>query len=286
MMSIRVTQPGKTSLVLDNPVMNAAGTLGFGDSYRDLLDMDQLGAFVTNPITYSPRAPAHGTRVVPMDAGVLVHTGLPNPGINKVVSSYRGTWERMSIPVIAHVIVNNAQEVNRCVTLLENEEAIAAIELGLNDEMTAAEAQWHVQAARGRTEKPLLIRLPFGATADLAQAVIDAGGDSLVMCAAPRGTARDRTGRLVAGRVYSPSLKPLILRMVGQLARKVRVPVIAAGGIHSMQDARDYIEAGAVAVQVDSLTWVAPKVLEDIARDLGGLTATQAIDMIDDDSKP
>ena len=74
-MPVRITRLSKNSLVVDSPVLNAAGTLGFGDEYRDLFDMSTLGAFVTNPLTYTPWNPAAGTRVVPLDAGVLVHTG-------------------------------------------------------------------------------------------------------------------------------------------------------------------------------------------------------------------
>lgn len=263
--------------------MNAAGTLGFGDEYRDLLDLSTLGAFVTNPLTYTTWSPATGTRVVPLDAGMLVHTGLPNPGISKVMSQYRSLWERLPIPVIAHIVVNSVEEMHKCIVVLERESIIQAVELGLGDEISAAEAEWYVRSAAQRSEKPLLVRLPFGATADHYQATIDGGADALVVCAPPRGTARDQAGRLVAGRIYGPLIKPIILRTVGQLARRFpRIPIIGAGGIHSTQDAMDYLEAGAVAVQVDSATWVMPKVLETIARDLSGMEATQASEELDE----
>lgn len=275
-MPIRITRHTKNTLIIESPVMNAAGTLGFGDEYRDLIDLSTLGAFVTNPLTYTPWNPASGTRVVALDAGVLVHTGLPNPGLSKVISEHRAVWDRLPMPVIAHVVVNTVEDVQRCVALLEEEPSVDAIELGLSDEISAAETQWYTRAATGRTEKPVLVRAPFGVTVDHLHAAIDAGADSLVICAPPRGTARDLAGRLVAGRVYGPLMKPIVLRMVGQLVRRFpNIPIIGAGGIHSPQDARDYLEAGAAAVQVDSVTWVMPKMLETIARDLGGLQATQ-----------
>lgn len=264
--------------------MNAAGTLGFGDQYHDLFELSSLGAFVTNPLTYTPWNPATGTRVVALDAGVLLHTGLPNPGLSKVIEQNRAVWERLPMPVIAHVVVNNADEVRRCMSMLDQEESVEAIELGLSDEISPAEIEWYVKMAVGQIEKPVLARLPFGASLDQAQAAVDGGADALVLFSAPRGTARDMGGRLVAGRVYGPLVHPLVLRMVGQLARRMpRIPLIAAGGIHSPQDARDYIDAGATAVQVDSVTWVAPKLLEEIARDLGGMTTTQKANTIDDD---
>ena len=282
-MAIRITRHSKNSLVVEAPVMNAAGTLGFGDEYRDLLDLDTLGAFVTNPLTYTHWNPATGTRVVPLDAGVLVHTGLPNPGLKKVIEQHRAVWERLPIPVIAHVVVNNVDEVQRCMTMLDREVIIAGIEIGLSDEISPAETEWFIRAAVDRLEKPLLARLPFGASIDHFNAAIDGGADALVFCAPPRGTARDQAGRLVAGRVYGPLVKPIVLRMIGQLARRFSsIPIIGAGGIHTPQDARDYLEAGAVAVQVDSVTWVDPKMLELIARDLGGMELTQPSAGFDD----
>ena len=282
-MSIRITRHAKNSLVVESPVMNAAGTLGFGDEYRDLIELDTLGAFVTNPMTYTHWNPATGTRVVPLEGGVLMHTGLPNPGLSKVISQYRAVWERMPMPVIAHIVVNNVDEVQRCVSLLEREDTISAIELGLSDEISPAETEWYLRAATDRTEKPMLARLPFSASIDHFKAAIDAGVGALVFCAAPRGTARDQAGRLVAGRIYGPLVKPIVLRMVGQLARRFpNIPMIGAGGIHTPQDARDFLEAGAAAVQVDSVTWVMPKMLENIARDLGGLQLTQPSASIDD----
>ncbi len=283
-MTIRITRLGKHSLIVESPVMNATGTLGFGDEYRDLLNLNTLGAFVTNPLTFTPWSPATGTRVVSLEAGVLVHTGLPNPGLAKVIVQHRAVWERMSMPVIAHLVVNNADEVRRCVGLVDREESLDAIELGLSDDISVAETEWYIRTALEHTEKPVLVRLPFGAQPEHIQAASDAGAAALVVCAPPRGTARDLSGRLVAGRVYGPLIKPIVLRMVGQLARRFpTIPVIASGGIHTPQDARDYIEAGATAVQVDSVTWVTPKMLETIAIDLGGMQLTQPSAGVDDD---
>ena len=90
---VEITRGGKNPLILENPVMAAAGTVGFdGAAYRDLLDFSKLGALVTNPVTWQARRVARGTRVVPLPAGVLVHTGLPNPGIRRVIARYRDRW--------------------------------------------------------------------------------------------------------------------------------------------------------------------------------------------------
>lgn len=282
-MAIRITRPAKSNLLVDSPVMNAAGTLGFGDEYRDLIDLSALGAFVTNPLTYASRSPANGTRVVPLSGGVLVHTGLPNLGVSKVVEQYRAVWERLPVPVIAHLVVNAAEDLHRSIAILDREPSVEAVEFGLNEEMNPAETEWAVRAALGKMEKPLLVQLPFSANLDHFAAAIDAGAHALVVSAPPRGTARDQAGQLVAGRVYGPLVKPIILRMVGQLVRRFpHTPIIGAGGIHSQQDALDYLEAGAVAVQIDSATWVTPSLIEEIARELSGMDTTQAHGTVDD----
>lgn len=271
----QITRAGKGSLVLDTPVMPAAGTVGFSDEYRAFVKLEKLGALVTNPVTVYPRNPASGTRVVKVDAGILVHSGLPNPGLEKVIQEHRGAWNKLPIPIILHLIAAMPEEVERAIARVDEEDGIDAVELGISDDMGSRDAALLVKTAVERSEKPILVRLPFYDLDELARATADAGADALVICAPPRGTARDAAGRLISGRLYSPTIKPLVLRLVGQLARIIKVPIIGAGGIHGAQDARDYLEAGARAVQVDSATWVEPQLLETIARDLGGLVLTQ-----------
>jgi len=285
-MTVTITRSQKSSLTLTTPVMPASGVFGYGDEYRDLVQLDKLGALVTNPITFGAWSPSTGTRVVPLDSGVLVHTGLPNPGLNKTITAYRAVWSRLPIPVIVHVIVTNAEEAKRAALRIEEEDSIAAVEFGIADEQDRRESARQIKAFVELSEKSLIARLPFGASADDAAALIDAGAGAVVIYAPPRGTARDAGGRLIAGRVYSPVIKPLVLRAVGQIVRRVDAPVIGAGGIHSAADARDYLEAGAVAVQVDSLVWVEPKMLEVIARDLGGLVITQPVGALPDEWYP
>ncbi|MGL4651450.1 MAG: hypothetical protein ACRC1H_18740, partial [Caldilineaceae bacterium] len=84
-MPTRLTRPGKHTLLIETPVLPMAGTVGFGDEYAALLDLTQFGALVTNPVTTAPRSPANGARVIPLAAGALVHTGLPNPGLRHLL---------------------------------------------------------------------------------------------------------------------------------------------------------------------------------------------------------
>lgn len=286
-MAIEITRPGKNSLILETPVMPAAGTFGFGDVYRNQVDIEKLGAIVTSPVTHRSWHPATGTRVIPIDGGVLVHTGLPNQGISKTLAKYRTALDKLPLPVIMHIVATTVEDVASCASRIDAEYAVDAIELGLNDDITYEDAEIFTRTAIQRLEKPVLVRLPLQSAYELADVVADAGAGALVVSAPPRGTARDPySGRLISGRIYGPLVKPMVLRIVGQLASRINVPIIGAGGIHSAQDARDYIDAGAVAVQVDSLTWIDPHMLEIIARDLGGLVVTRELGAFPDEWFP
>lgn len=282
-MALHITHAGKGTLTLDSPVMPAAGTVGFAEEYKHLVKLEKLGAFVTNPVTLYARSPAHGTRVARLDAGVLVHSGLPNQGLEKVFETYSGKWRKLGTPVILHLIAAESDEIRRAYQYIDEEDGIQAVELGISDEATPREAGLLVRAAAEHTEKPLIVRIPHQDAFEHARVCANNGADAITVCAPPRGTARDAGGRLVSGRIYGPLIKPLILRLVGQIARVAKVPIIGAGGIHGPQDARDYLEAGAVAVQVDSITWIKPQMLEIIARDLGGLVLTQPLGALADE---
>lgn len=283
-MAIEITRSGKNSLILEVPVMNSAGTLGYGNIYNDIINYEKLGAFVTSPMSYEPRNAAHGTRVVPLDSSVLLHTGLPNPGINKVLRQYRNLWQNMALPLIVHLIATTDEQIRKATARLDEEDCVDAIELGLRDDITWQEATRLVGSAVTKTEKPVLVRLPVSDAYEIADAVANAGASTLVMAAPPRGKARDKlSGKLIAGRIYGPLVKPIVLNMVERLASRIDIPIIGAGGIHSPQDARDYLEAGAVAVQVDSAIWRSPKELEIIARDLGGYIVTRHSDAFPDE---
>jgi dihydroorotate dehydrogenase (NAD+) catalytic subunit len=286
-MAFEITRPGKSSLIVESPVMPMAGILGFGDVYRDLIQYEKLGAFVTAPVSYTPRSPANGQRVVPLDAGLLLHTGLPNPGISKVMGRYRSLWNSLPMPVILHIVATSLEHVRKCASRADAENAVDALEIGLNDDIEPDTAEQMIAAAVRNTEKPVLARIPSQNALELARAVADAGAGAVVACAPPRGVARSPlSGRLVDGRVYGPTIKPVALRLVNQLSRAIDIPIIGAGGIHSQQDARDFMDAGARAVQVDTAVWVQPKLIEYIARDLGGLVVTRTVGALPDEWHP
>ncbi len=285
---IELTRTGKNPLVVENPVIAAAGTFGFdGAAYQNLVDFTKLGAIVTNPVTWKPRHVAGGPRVVPLPSGVLIHTGLPNPGVNQVIKTFGARWAHSLAPVIVHVVATSPGEVARCTSVLDRCEGVDGIELGLHDQAEPEDIAAIVQAAHDNTLLPILAKVPLYRAVELARAAEEAGAGGLVVASPPRGTTRDpESGKLVGGRLYGPWLKAQALRAVGQVARAAQIPVIGCGGIHSPDDARDYLEAGAAAVQVDTLIWVMPRMIEVIARNLGGLELTRTTGALFDEWEP
>lgn len=153
---IDLTHGGKSPLTVNNPVLLASGVAGFdGGPYADLLDLSKLGAIVTNPLTWRPRRAAQGPRIVPLPAGALVHTGLPNPGVRRAVKLYRARWARSLAPIIAHVVATTPEDIASCVAELERCEAIAAVELGLHDQASAHDVERVLRSAQAATLLPL-----------------------------------------------------------------------------------------------------------------------------------
>ena len=259
--------PGhKRGLSLSIPVMNASGVLGFAGENRGLIDFTGLGAFVTNALTATPRTAAHPPNAVPLPNGVLIHTGLPNPGVNAAVRRYAREWARLGAPVIVHLAATTPHEVRRSVAQIEGVEAVSGIELGLRDEVSAGEAASLVGVAWGGL--PLIVRLPVLRAGELCQAVARAGADALTVGAPPRA-ATSVGEKTVTGRAYGPENFALALGAVRQVIETMRaapLPVIGAGGIYSVENALAMLEAGAAAVQVDDAAWREPQIFARLAR--------------------
>ncbi|HLA41973.1 MAG TPA: nitronate monooxygenase, partial [Aggregatilineales bacterium] len=285
---IEITVSRKNSIVVDSPVLFAAGVVGFdGTPYRKILALDKFGALVTTPVTLTPRFPANGPRVVPLTSGLLLHTGLPNPGVRRTVQEYEASWKRSILPIIMHLVATSADDVEQMARVVDGCPEIDGIEIGLHDQVTIREMRAIISAAKNASDLPILARLPLYSSLTLAEPAQDSGIDALVIAAPPRGTERDQqAGRLVGGRLYGPWLKAQTLRIVGRVVQYTEVPIIASGGIHSADDARDFITAGATAVQLDSIVWINPKEAEVIARNLGGSELTRTSGALADEWQP
>jgi dihydroorotate dehydrogenase (NAD+) catalytic subunit len=271
----------KTGLALANPVMPAAGCFGLATEYAELVEMEALGAVVVGPLTARPRQGAQPPRQLPIPGGILVHTGLANPGVATVVRRYARAWARSPVPVIVHVAGTSPDETDACCRRLSGVEAVAGVELGLPDTATPDEVAAIVRAARTAAVQPLIVRLPLAlgiyavspaAARSLCELVVEAGADALTVAAPPRGSIWHEPGEgFVSGRLYGPLVLPLALHTLRRVAELVTVPLIGCGGVHSVGDALAFLRAGAVAVQVDAALWRDPACLARIAREMAGI---------------
>jgi dihydroorotate dehydrogenase (NAD+) catalytic subunit len=241
----------RQDLFLASPWMNAAGMLGYAPTARMPLT-EPLGAFVTNPISVSARTPAAERSMLAYSGGMLLHSGLPNPGLRSVLKDHAARWAQSSLPVWVHLFGSSPEEIAQMVRRLEGVEGVMAIELGLPPDAEAAVVREYVEASYG--ELPLIVHIPLTAARETWLAELPRLGVSAISLGAPRGTLPNETGRPVSGRLYGPSLLPLCLAAV-QCARKHGLPIIAGAGIYRRQDVQALRDAGAWAVQLDTVLW-------------------------------
>ena len=247
----------KFDLLLDPPLMNAAGSLGFAPDPHGPISLASLGAFITNPVSLGRRSPAHTPQQMDFPGGFLLHTGFPNPGLSEVIRRFRERWVRSPLPVIVHLLVQNPAEIAPAVRRLARLPGVAGIELGLPPDSDSAAAMVFAgalaEAAEG--ELPAILRLPLESAAVLAPSL---GTQELaaISLGPPRGALLDQEGRLVRGRLFGPALYPLALAAVHALAGAgAATPVIGAGGVYTPAQAQAMRSAGAMAVQLDSVLW-------------------------------
>jgi dihydroorotate dehydrogenase (NAD+) catalytic subunit len=240
----------KRDLYFSKPLMNAAGSLGFAPDTRAGVSLDSFGAFVTNPFSLRPRQPAAKPALVEHPGGFILHTGLPNPGLNAGIKKYSAKWTRSELPVIVHLMADRPEETQRMVRSLESQENVMAAELGFAPLLANDIFLLTLEMCLG--ELPLIFSLPIEQVLSLGPRLIQ-GGAQAISISAPRGALTDR-GDFITGRLYGPSLFPQTLETVYSAA-KLGLPIIGAGGIWSKENAEAMLSVGALAVQVDTALW-------------------------------
>lgn len=256
----------KIGLLLPNPVLIASGCGGYGDAYRGLIDLAAFGAIVTNPITLRPRRGPAQPRLVETKAGFILNNGQQNPGVRRVMQQYSPSWSRLGVPIIAHLPADDPDDLRRTARALANAEPIVAIELSLPPGAVVAEVERWIRAVTEDCQLPLLVKLPLTEAVYLAEPAIAAGADAVVVGGAPLGAAPSSlTGAIISGYWYGPTVHGLVLEAVQTIKNLVDLPVVAVGGIHTLADAQILLQAGATAVQLDSLLFIDPQAAYNIA---------------------
>ena len=262
-------------LVLQNPILVASGTFGYGVEYGDVVDIDRLGAICCKGTTLRPRIGNPTPRVTETPGGMLNSIGLQNPGVDAVIEKYARSWAGWSVPVIVNVAGESVSDYVEVTRRLEGVPGIAGIELniscpnvgrgGLQFAIDAGAAGEVTAAVRRATDLPLLVKLSPN-VADIrpiAKAIEDAGADALTaintlsgIAVAP-GRSKPLLGKIYGG-LSGPAVKPVALRVVYEAAQAVKIPVVAIGGVTELADVLDFLAVGAVAVQVGTAIFADP----------------------------
>ena len=260
------------SLILKNPVMPASGC--FAHEYANAMDLGRLGALVTKSVTPKRRIGNPVPRVAETDAGMLNSIGIPSNGllyyVDKIIPHYAG----VPAPLVASVSADTAEEFAAACEALSLP-GIAAIEANISCPNIEADGRAFAMSPkdthRAIAEIKRFARVPIWAKltpnvadiAEIARAAEDAGADALVVANTLLGMAIDTETRKpklgnVMGGLSGPAIRPVIVRMVFQCARAVRIPVIGCGGIMTPADAVEHLLAGAAAVQVGTASFLDP----------------------------
>ncbi len=281
---------------IDNPVIPASGTFGFGYEFAEIYDINCLGTFSFKGTTKDPRFGNPTPRIAECDSGMINAVGLQNPGVEKVITDELPKLKAcFNKPVMANVSGFSVEDYAYTVEQLNSQEQIGWFEVNVSCPNvhgggmsfgTSPEAAAEVTAAvRKVTDKPLFIKLSPNVTdiVAIAKACEAAGADGISMINTMLGMRIDlKTRRPVIankmGGFSGPAIKPVALRMVYQVYEAVKIPIIGMGGIATAKDVIEMMLAGATAVQVGAQNLVDPFACRDIINDLPSVMEKYNID--------
>ena len=260
-----------------NPVMTASGTFGYGIEFADFIPLEALGGIVVKGTTLAPREGNDYPRMAETASGMLNCVGLQNKGVDYFCSHIYPQIEEIGTNMIVNVSGSSPDDYAECASRIDALDRIPAIELniscpnvkdgGMAFGVTCAGAASVVRAVRRRYGKTLIVKLSPNVTdiAEIARACEAEGADSLSLINTLMGMAIDIERRrpllsISTGGLSGPAVKPVALRMVWQVARAVKVPVVGLGGIMDARDAIEFMMAGATAVEIGTANFIDPAV--------------------------
>ena len=269
------------SLELKNPVMTASGTFGYGTEYADFMDINRLGAIIVKGTTLNPRQGNPYPRMAETPSGMLNAVGLQNKGVDYFVDHIYPVVSKFQTNVIVNVSGSSIEDYAQCASIINTLDCIPAIELniscpnvkqgGMAFGVKPESAAQVVSAVRKAYDKTLIVKLSPNVTdiTEIARAVEGAGADSVSLINTMLGMAIDAEKRrpilsTVTGGMSGPAVKPVALRMVWQVAKAVKIPVIGLGGICSATDAIEFLLAGASAIQIGTANFIDPAISEKV----------------------
>ncbi len=273
-------------IALENPIIPASGTFGYGYEFAEIYDINCLGTFSFKGTTREARFGNPTPRIAECEGGMLNAVGLQNPGVDKVISEELPKLKQcFSKPVMANISGFSVEEYVEVCRKLDECEQVGWLEVniscpnvhggGMSFGTTAKGAAEVTKAVKEVTQKPIIMKLSPNVTdiVEIAKACEDAGADGLSLINTLMGMRIELKGRkpLLAnttGGMSGPAIFPVALRMVYQVAGAVKLPVVALGGVSKAEDVLEMMMAGATAVQVGAANladpWACPKIIDSL----------------------
>ena len=264
-------------LALKNPVMTASGTFGYGLEFQDFVQLDQLGGIIVKGTTLKPREGNDYPRMAETPSGMLNCVGLQNKGVNYFAEHIYPQIKDIDTNMIVNVSGSSPDDYAECAARVDALDNIPAIELniscpnvkdgGMAFGVTTKGAASVVRAVRERYHKTLIVKLSPNVTdiTEIARAVEAEGADSVSLINTLMGMAVDiekrcRVLSIGTGGLSGPAVKPVALRMVYQVAKAVKIPVVGLGGIMTAEDAIEFLMCGATAIEIGTANFIDPAV--------------------------
>lgn len=286
-------------MIMQNPVMTASGTFGYGEEFADFIDLERLGGFLVKGITLNHREGNPYPRMAETPSGMLNAVGLQNGGINYFISEIYPKLRQYKTNVIVNI---NGATVDEYIAVAEqiNELAdIDAIELniscpnvkagGMAFGTTVKGAKDITKEVRNVCNKPLIVKLTPNVTdiTEIAQAVESEGADAVSLINTLLGMAIDAESRrpilsTVTGGLSGAAVKPIALRMVWQTAKVVKIPIVGIGGIMNTSDAIEFILAGASAIQIGTANFIDPAITVKVVDGINDYMTRHSIHRLSD----
>lgn len=237
-------------LGIESPWLNAPGFLGALPPAR--LEFEgEMGAFLPMPLSLQPRTPVENRCLVRYPGGMMLHTGLPNPGLKAVVKQYGARWARLELPVWLALLPNNAEEAEEMSVVVDELENVAVCQIELPRQASREERRNILAAAAG--EKPFFVELPLDLVNREMLSIIQESAAAGVVLSGPRGRLMNG-GKWVNGRLYGPALYPQVVSMLHTL-RKLNRPILVGCGVASIEQGKQLLELGVEGVQLDLMLW-------------------------------
>lgn len=264
-------------LKLKNPIMTASGTFGYGLEFQDFVALEDIGGIIVKGTTFDPRQGNDYPRMAETASGMLNCVGLQNKGVDYFCKHIYPEIKDIDTNFIVNVSGSSPENYGECAARINELDNIPAIELniscpnvkdgGMAFGTTCEGAASVVREVRRRYNKTLIVKLSPNVTniAEIARAVEDEGADSVSLINTLMGMAIDIEKRksllsIGTGGLSGPAVKPVALRMVHQVSKAVKIPVIGLGGICNYRDAIEFFMAGATAIEIGTANFLDPAV--------------------------